>query len=93
MKYIRVEWLHSNYDYPTVLYSELDEEQWEIRKVEVYSDGRYGYANETNTHRDTQLSVEPLPAFDDIVADPQFRLKEISREEFEAIWSKATNRW
>ncbi len=44
MKYIKVKWLHSHPDEPVLLYSELDKDRWETRKVEVFADGRIGFA-------------------------------------------------
>src|SRR5262249_25192281 len=38
-EWIRVEWRHDSPDDPVVLYSELDAERWETRKVDVYADG------------------------------------------------------
>lgn len=34
MTYIRVRWLHHGPDFPIVRYSELDEQRWEVRKVD-----------------------------------------------------------
>ena len=45
MKYLFVRWKHPNPEDPTLLYSELNEDRWEVRKVEVYADGRLGYAD------------------------------------------------
>jgi hypothetical protein len=74
MKYIRVKWMHSSLDEPCELYSELDERMWETRKVEVFADGRIGFASahESTPSTKTKLSIEPLPALDQIAADPQF---------------------
>jgi hypothetical protein len=40
MKYVKVRWNHALPNEPVVLYSELDDQMWETRKVEVYADGR-----------------------------------------------------
>jgi hypothetical protein len=88
MKYIRVNWRQSNPKYPTVLYSELDEAGWEIRKVEVFDDGRFGYASKTESAAGTRLGIEPLPPLEDIGADPQFVPAEITPNEFEEVWAK-----
>jgi hypothetical protein len=44
MIYIKVKWSHSFPDEPILLYSELDRERCEIRKVEAFPGGRMGYA-------------------------------------------------
>jgi hypothetical protein len=89
MKYIHVRWAHSNPDYPVDLYSELDDESWETRKVEVYADGRVGFADAHTEFGDTGLGEVPVPPLDEIARDPQFEPREISRAEFEAAWEMA----
>ena len=44
MIYLKVKWNHSFSDEPVLLYSELDRERWEVRKVEVFPGGRMAYA-------------------------------------------------
>lgn len=44
--YLRVEWVHDIPNEPVILFSELDDEMWELRKVEVYRDGTAGYADQ-----------------------------------------------
>jgi hypothetical protein len=89
MEFIKVGWLHSHPDEPILLYSELDKDRWETRKVEVFADGRIGFASETEATpvTKTKLSLEPLPTLDEIALDPQFQPVEISKEEFEKVWS------
>jgi hypothetical protein len=87
MRYIRVEWLHSNPDEPILLYSELDDEGHELRKVEIFRDGHAGFASESETAADTLLGEKPVPPLQEIAEDPQFRPASISREEFGKIWS------
>lgn len=71
------------------MYSELDQFSCELRKVEVYADGRMGFADAGHETGETRLSEEPLPSLGDIARDPQFEPAEISAAEFEAIWRKA----
>lgn len=86
MKYICVKWNHSFPDEPVILFSELDDARWEIRKVEIYRNGCKGYASTSATFGGTRLGLEPDPSLEEIASDPQFEPKEISREEFEQIW-------
>jgi len=89
MKYIKVKWTHSKpNEYPSILYSELDDELWEVRKVEMFGDGHQGYASDAESLGDTELGIEPLPPLAEIASDPQFELIEITKEEFEEVWSK-----
>lgn len=86
--YIKVEWIHEFPDEPVIIYSELDDYNNEIRKIEVYKDGKYGYANNVTEFGGTMLSKEPLPTIEEIDSDKQFRSKEITKNEFEDIWCK-----
>lgn len=89
-QYLRVEWLHSLVDEPVTLFMELDQERWEVRKVEVYRDGTMSFANGSRSSGTSKLSIEPIPAIAEIASDQQFIPETISPEEFEAVWSLAT---
>lgn len=86
MTYIKVQWKHSFPDEPVTLYSELTAERWETRKIEVFRDGRCGYADSTETAGGTKLGKEPIPNLSEIAADPQFEPIEISKDDFERVW-------
>jgi hypothetical protein len=90
MQYIKVKWIHSHADYPVLLYSELDKDRHECRKVEFYADGRIGFASTTETTHLTSISlgVAPVPTLDEIAADAQFQPVEITKNEFEEVWLK-----
>jgi hypothetical protein len=90
MTYVKVEWIHLRDDEPVLLYSELDESRWENRKIEVFADGRCGYASQTESIGSTRLGEEPIPPMAEIAADPQFRPSEITEPEFEEVWAKCT---
>jgi hypothetical protein len=90
MIYLEVVWSHSIISEPVKLYSEIDEQLWERRKVEVYADGTAGYADAAHSTRGTKLSIEPLPSIEEIAADPQFTPREITAEDFEAVWQRFT---
>lgn len=89
MKYVKVKWLQDSPDYPVLLYSELNAQDWEVRKVEVYADGRMDFADHDERSGDTKLGIEPLPALTDIAADPEFEPFTITAEEFEKVWLEA----
>jgi hypothetical protein len=88
--YLKVEWKHYFSDEPVLLYSELDGERWELRKVEIFPDGTVGYAGPDVSVGGTELGQEPVPSFEQIAADPQFAPIVIGAPEFEAVWAKAT---
>ena len=90
MRYLKVRWIHRHPDDPVLLYHEVDDQGWERRKVELFADGRVGFASACEGSPATGLSIEPLPTPEEIAADPQFEPVEIEKEEFERIWSGRT---
>jgi hypothetical protein len=90
MRYIECSWKHNHPDEPVLLYSELDDARWELRKVEKFLDGGFGFADRKVSYRDTMLGLRPIPANADIVEMPEFELREITEQEFEAVWQAAT---
>jgi len=88
MRYLRVQWIHSHPDDPVMLYSELDDTGWEMRKVEMFQDGRIGFASLSEATPGTELGEKPVPALEAIAADPQFKPAWISHDEFEKVWAK-----
>ncbi|WP_441279496.1 DUF6881 domain-containing protein [Tardiphaga sp. 172_B4_N1_3] len=89
MKYLKVKWEHSFEDQPVLLYSELDHELREIRKVEYYADGRMDFADREGSSGHTRLSVEPLPSLEAIAAQAEFEPMIIPAAEFETVWAQA----
>ena len=90
MTYLKVKWIHAYVDEPVLIYSELDDERWELRKVEIFPDGRMLYADPEVEFEKTGLSTMPLPSLEEIAADPEFEPEVISKAEFEKVWAMAT---
>jgi hypothetical protein len=88
MTYIDVQWLHSNADYPIRLLSELDDDRREIRKLELYANGRVGHATAISNSGDTMLSTEPLPTIEAINLQKEFDGTEIDGQSFEKLWGQ-----
>ncbi|WP_335341881.1 DUF6881 domain-containing protein [Ralstonia pseudosolanacearum] len=89
MIYVCVRWIHAIPSEPVFIYSEIDPDNFELRKVEVCADGRMGLSDGANSDGETMLSTEPLPSLQEIATDPQFVPVEITQEEFEMMWSAA----
>lgn len=87
-QYIRVDWIHTHADEPTVLYSELDMGRWEVRKVEVYANGTMDFADTDNSSGTTRLGSLPVPPFAELSSE--FKPKVIDAAEFEHVWLIAT---
>jgi hypothetical protein len=89
MKYIDVKWIHTNQDYPFRLVSELDDNAYEVRKLEFFGDGRIECASNLVCSGDTRLSDEPIPSITDINAQGEFDCVEIDKESFEELWASS----
>ncbi|MCB1549208.1 MAG: hypothetical protein KDJ41_15435 [Hyphomicrobiaceae bacterium] len=88
MRYLRVIWRHAFPAEPVLLYSEVDEEGWERRKLEIFADGRVGFADSAEQNLSTFLSETQIPSNDEIASDAQFVPSEIGKEEFERVWAQ-----
>jgi len=87
MTYLRVKWFHQFTDEPVLLFSELDAQRFEVRKVEVFRDGRQGYASRNEEHGGSFLGTIPTPELDILAVDSEFDPVVISASEFEEIWA------
>lgn len=92
MRYQAVRWLHDLDDEPAVLYSEIDDDGWEVRKVEEYRSGRLDVADAVTHTGSTVLSETPMPPLEKIVAQPEFDGTSITREAFNQVWRRAWER-
>jgi hypothetical protein len=87
--YVRVRWDHGFAAEPVEILSELGDDRYEVRKVEVYRDGRLDWAD---ADRDTDaigLGEIPFPALEEINSQAEFRAEAITAAEFEAAWTRA----
>ena len=75
-----------------MLYSELDDQRWERRKVEMFRNGRMGYADAEREFGGSALGLEPVPPLAEIVMDSQFEPVETTMLEFEQVWNEAIAR-
>ena len=87
MKYFAMRWVHSDPEYPVLRLGEFDGAGWEQRKIDVYRDGRVGFAD-TQEERDAELAGVPMPGLDAIADETEHAPREISREEFERFWDQ-----
>lgn len=90
MKYIKLEWFHDIETEPNIIYSEINNQQYEVRKVEVYKGGAFIKCSEEMVDSQIELADIPFPLnLDEINEDKQFLAKYISKEDFEKIWNKS----
>jgi hypothetical protein len=86
--FLKVLWKHSFPNEPIVLYSEIDSERWEVRKIEIFSHGHWGFADMTENFGTTRLGEVPIPSLSEIAQDTEFDPSEITKSEFEQLWSQ-----
>ena len=91
MNYLRVRWIHDFPGEPTDIYSEVDAEAREVRKVEVFADGAMQFAGLGRETGDTWLGDQPIPDLQEIASSPEFVPEAIDRDEFERIWDLANH--
>jgi hypothetical protein len=91
MRYVKVGGFHELDDQPVVLYSEVNDDGYEVRKVEEYADGHRDLANKGGETGSTFLSDVPLPGLAVINAQDEFVGEEITEDEFEEVWAAAWN--
>jgi len=87
MKYFRLKWNHNNPDEPVWIFSELNSDGKEVRKIECFHNGFCDVATATESSGTAAVATLPLPDLKALARrDPEFEPKEISREEFEEVW-------
>ena len=92
MRYIHCLWIHAHPEEPVVLVSEVDVKWYETRKVEIWRNGRMGWAGKNGSSQGTQLSVYPLGTVEEINSDREFSAMEITMEDFERYWKMALSK-
>lgn len=91
MEYLKISWLHPFKDEPELLYSEIDAQRYESRKIEIYPDGSFGIASPQFHFGGTALSGLVMPEIEEFSEDTQLISEQISAAEFEGIWNKYFN--
>jgi hypothetical protein len=89
MKYVRLKWNHTNPDEPVWIFSELDSDGKEVRKIECFRNGFCDVANATASSGTAALMTLPLPDLKMLARrDPEFTPVEITKDQFEEVWAK-----
>lgn len=92
LKVEAVRWLHDDQNSPDLIAAELDGERYELRKIEVFRDGRIqGVDRLREIEGSTLLADQPWPSFDSIVKDPNesFVAHPMSAAEFDDLWQQS----
>ena len=89
MKYVRLKWNHTNPDEPVWIFSELDPDGKEVRKIECFRNGFCDVATAEVSSGTAALMTLPLPDLSQLARrDPEFTPVEITKEQFEEVWMK-----
>ena len=88
MRYIDVSWKHDSSTDPYRLVSEIDETNYESRKLEFFKDGEVGFASSQIKSRFTGLGDQEIPSLEEINSSSELVGKNISKTEFDALWQK-----
>lgn len=89
MRYLRVQWHHEHDDEPVEFLSEIDDDAFEVRKIEVFRDGTMGFADADDSCHGTRLGEHPIPPLEEIASQAEFEPEIIGRAEFERTWALA----
>jgi hypothetical protein len=92
MEYLVVGWQHNLPDMPIEMYSELDGQRMEVRKVEVFKGGNLGYASASVPGMQTKIGIEPVPSLYEIASQPEFKPRVSNAAEFEKMWRLASEK-
>ncbi|WP_240139259.1 DUF6881 domain-containing protein [Streptomyces sp. MUM 178J] len=90
MEHWKVYWRHEFQEEPVVLYSEIGDDGYEVRKVQEYRDGRVLRADSLHDTAEIGLSEIPVGPIEDVQAQPEFSASVIERAEFEEMWRRAS---
>ncbi len=92
MKYIKVDWKSTDVDDPSKIYYEVDDKLLNTRII-TFSKGLVKVANEEAGFAGQEIAEGPLwvISIDELNNPPELVTIEISKEEFETEWQKATS--
>ena len=82
-------WHHTNAYDPVTFFFELDDERYEMRRVEVFADGRRLRSDRIDPDAECSLSWEPMPMLAEIQAQEEFSAEVIDAAHFEHAWDEA----
>jgi hypothetical protein len=89
-RYQKVLWRHEYSDDPVVIYSEIDDDNRETRRVEEYRDGQLEYASSSLGSGTTRIADQPMASLEAMNAKPDFSASSIDAAQFDDVWVRAT---
>lgn len=83
MRYFRTYWNQSSLEYATWIYSEVDNNGFETRKIELFLDGHYNYFDETTPFDLGEFLTDE--EIQEVNKESEVHMLEIRREDFEQV--------
>lgn len=94
MRYIQVDWIHNYPDDPTRLYSEVGDDGYEIRRIDIYRDGRTERVSEDTQDEYNFLNPQVYPSLEELNSKDEWdetKAQEITKDDFETVWANGLN--
>jgi hypothetical protein len=79
--------MNEGHDNPVLLALEIDDNSYEIRKIEIWFNGVVGWADRVSHSESTALGYAQVPSVEEINKDKQFKAVQIIKEDFERFWT------
>lgn len=91
-KYTKTLWHHQNDDDPIIYYSQFDECDEEVRRIEVYHGGQMRYGDRHTQSPDDDVWIYGI-SYQEVMSTQTDELvnTDISPSEFEQLWSSPDN--
>lgn len=89
MEYVKYYWKYIDEETPILIFAELDEERYSTRQVEVFTDRHI----EIMGDKEAYVSEASYPSNEEIDNMGEFKILNISKSEFEEIWSSYPNKY
>lgn len=88
-RYLRLQRRPTRAEDPVAVGLELDQDGWEVRRVEFFADGHLGHASVRDSSGRTELAERPVSLEDLRAGALDGQLTELTRAEFEQLFERA----
>jgi hypothetical protein len=89
MTYEKLRWLQNLPGLPVLIFSEVDEARWEVRRIEVFADGTMRYADRDTPHDANTGLSEVQMSTGRSAGNPEFVFETIDADGFDKAWQAA----
>lgn len=90
--FLKIEFINYNSsDLCDFTYSEIGEDRYEIRKIDIWKNGKIEFAFDDIEYGNTFLGIEPMPSLEVLNYEDKWGktiAQEISFKEFEQVWEE-----